>query len=108
MLAAHLNEARGLSFAADVLTIVRPPSDPWLTQALQRSGNRRTLEDALEETFGPGVTWRLVDGEETPASTDDEPAALSSGPAGDPAGVQSVLEIFEGTVRPAHENEGSA
>ena len=109
MLAAHLAEARSLSFDDGVLTVVRPPADPWLTQALQRSGNRSTLEEALRETFGADASWRLVDGVERtgPEPSDPSGETADSEPEGaEDAGVQSVLDIFDGTVRTAQESEG--
>ncbi|MDX1630300.1 MAG: DNA polymerase III subunit gamma/tau [Thermoanaerobaculia bacterium] len=105
MLAAHLAEAQDLSFSDGTLTIVRPPADPWLPQALERSGNRRALEDSLRETFGEDATWRLVDGRES--SPGIPPAENTGGaePDSDHPGLQSVLEIFDGAIRTEHADD---
>lgn len=108
MLAAHLAEAQDLTFSDGTLTIVRPPADPWLPQALERSGNRRALETSLRETFGDDATWRLVDGQEpSGGGRPRREKREAPDPDSDHPGVQSVLEIFDGTIRTERsEDEG--
>ncbi len=106
-LAAHLAEADGLVFDGGRLRIYAPPGDPWLTKALQRDSNRGVLAAALEAVWGGGADWRLVESaaRSTPAPQETkEKGAATSAVTADPR-VQTVLDIFGGTVESVVERE---
>jgi hypothetical protein len=98
VLAAHLGEAQALHVEGNELHIFRPPGDTSLDAALQRSGNRTVLEEALAEVCGPGARWRILDGDAAgaPPAAQTPPPTLAAA-AADPK-VQAVLEIFGGTI----------
>ncbi len=104
-LAAHLAEADDLVFEEGRLRILAPPGDPWLTKALQRDSNRSVMTAALEAVWGGGADWRLVE------SAAPRPAARASRDEAPPPAVtadprvQTVLDIFGGTVESVIERE---
>ncbi|MBZ0089789.1 MAG: hypothetical protein K8H90_05355, partial [Thermoanaerobaculia bacterium] len=96
VLAAHLRQAQRLEVEDGRLVVYHDPGDDWLGPALQRSGNRTTLDSALVEVYGPGTTWTLRDGE--PIADEEEGDGEVEEPQDHDATVQSVLQIFDGTV----------
>ncbi len=104
-LAAHLAEADGLVFEEGRLQIYAPPGDPWLTKALQRDSNRSVLAAALEAVWGGGSDWRLVESSAPrPAARESRATSPPPAVAADPR-VQTVLDIFGGTVESVIERE---
>jgi DNA polymerase-3 subunit gamma/tau len=105
-LAAHLRAADHLTFEGGLLRIHAPHEDPLLNQErLQRAANRRILDEALTAVWGDGARWKLVHGEPLPekAPTPAPPAAVEE-VLNDPR-VQTVLDIFGGSVESVVENE---
>jgi DNA polymerase III subunit gamma/tau len=105
-LAAHLREADRLVFAGGRLEIYAPPDDPWLNQErLQRPANRRVLDEAVAALWGAEARWRLLASE--PRAGNEEEAAAPAAVdevLSDPR-VQTVLDIFGGSVESVIENE---
>lgn len=104
-LAAHLTEAQGLELTDGRLTILAPPGDTWLQHTLERKSNAKLLEDAILAVWGPGVTWRLAAGSavsETESAA-PEPESPDLEAALDDPRVQTVLDIFGGSVESVEE-----
>jgi DNA polymerase-3 subunit gamma/tau len=101
-LAAHLAGAHDLSYDDGELTITVLPGDNWIRDRLRRKKNKETIESALAATWGKGTTWRLAEGE---AGADSPPAEgrQSPDPAVDDPRVQTVLDIFGGSVESVEE-----
>jgi DNA polymerase-3 subunit gamma/tau len=105
-LAAHLRSADRLSFEAGLLEIRAPHEDPLLNQQrLQRAANRAILDAALAEVWGEDARWKLAysapkDPSETTAPTPAAPVDVLHDPR-----VQTVLDIFGGSVESVVENE---
>lgn len=103
-LAAHLSEAQALSFADGKLDIVTPPGDTWLSQRLASPSNRAVLEEALATVFGAGAGWQLSTGEAQAAKpAASVTAAPTESPAQEHPGVQTLLDIFGGTIEKVEE-----
>ena len=101
-LAAHLSEAE-LVFEDGRLRIAHLPGDTWLASRLQQTANREVLEEALAAVWGPGTSWKLVEGVER--SREPVEAAPPPGAAvvvENPT-VQTVLDIFGGRVERVEE-----
>lgn len=104
-LAALLEECR-LHFDGDVLHIRPKSGDTLLEERLERSSNRRVLEDALSRVRGDGAAWKLE--ASAPAAETDrpEPEAPSAAEApqaapddaSDDPTVQRMLDLFGGRV----------
>jgi DNA polymerase-3 subunit gamma/tau len=111
-LAGHLRQAESLRFDDGVLHVTVAPDDEILADRLQRPNNRELLDRAVRESFGPDARWRSERGSGTAA-----PPTPAERPATEPAPdaqvqdnptVQTVLEIFDGTVEGVEdENEES-
>ncbi len=98
VLAAHLGQAQELRLDGQRLIVVQDPEDGWLGQALDRTGNRDTLELALREVLGEGATFEVHEGEvapraETPEREEEELPSEVDSPT-----VQAVLQIFDGAI----------
>ncbi|HWM91397.1 MAG TPA: DNA polymerase III subunit gamma/tau [Thermoanaerobaculia bacterium] len=104
-LAAHLTEADGISFADGRLTIARMPGDTWLESRLQQTANRQVIDEAVAAVWGPGTTWRTVQGEGRKAAELQAAQAASAAGAvvSDNPTVQTVLDIFGGRVERVEE-----
>ncbi len=106
-LAAHLSGANSLTFADGLLRISVPPGDAWLRDRLARDSNRDTLEDALAAIWGKRAKWKIVEQEATVAAEETSPKDEAAQKALEDPRVQSVLEIFGGSVesvKPAKEH----
>ncbi len=101
-LAAHLGEAESLILDDGVLTIVAPPGDQWLRNTLDRKTNSQILDEAIAETLGAGIRWRLTEGQGKKAAPEEpvpaEPGNGKLSEALDNPRVQAVLDIFGGSV----------
>jgi hypothetical protein len=96
-LAARL-EGATLEFAAGELRIALAGDDDSARVQIERPSNRELLDAALAAAFGAGARWRLVESALAPAKpAAAPPAAESPAPAADPR-VQTVLDIFGGSV----------
>jgi DNA polymerase-3 subunit gamma/tau len=105
-LAAQVESLAQLEFAHGVLTLHVPAGDTLLSRALTRETNRETFARSVAEVWGPGASWRIVEGE--------RPKPALAVAAGDPVlahpTVQAALDIFGGTVEsiePAPHSEES-
>ena len=98
VLAAHLRQAQRLHLEGQILTIFQDPEDHWLEQALQRTGNRKTLDSALVELFGSEANWTVQDGDRVPGTTNQEVPPETPETEPDDTVLQAVLQIFDGTV----------
>jgi hypothetical protein len=99
----HLDHAEKLLFSEGRLVIVSPPGDPWLANALQRGNNRQVLEQALAAVWGPGVSWRLMEGSGKRETSTEIPSVKLELVAENPT-VQTILDIFGGRVEKVEEH----
>lgn len=96
-LAAHLSGANSLDFRDGVLEISVPRGDTWLHDRLERPANRRVLEEAMAKTWNSQATWKIVE-KDLPRSAPQTEVEDASREALDDPRVQTVLEIFGGSV----------
>ncbi|HYN20681.1 MAG TPA: DNA polymerase III subunit gamma/tau [Thermoanaerobaculia bacterium] len=101
LLAAHLSAAE-LTFAEGRLTITLP-GDAWLETRLQQPGNRQVIEEALAAIWGPGTTWRMIQGEGKKSDPSEEESSAASAVVSENPTVQTVLDIFGGRVERVEE-----
>lgn len=97
-LAAHLAGANSLEFSAGVLKISVPEGDTLLRDRLDRSANRQVVEDALAATWNKEATWKLVEEDLAPVKPEKPSESTASHKALNDPRVQTVLEIFGGSV----------
>ncbi len=108
-LAAHLSGAKSLQFHDRTLEISVPSGDTWLRERLAKEANRLTLEEALRATWGEGSGWKLIEDESASSkNTKGKPESTSGVTADDKVlddpRVQTVLEIFGGSVESVKES----
>ena len=72
-----------------------PPGDHWLQDRLGRKANRELVEGALGEIWGEGSRWKII---ERKATEQPRPRAEATEEALADPRVQTVLEIFGGSV----------
>jgi len=99
-LAAHLGSPESIEFSNPLLRIFTAPGDTWLSEALERSGNKEILAGCLTEIWGPSARWTILE-----RALEDK--AASEGKGSDPPGsdpvlqhpfIQTALEIFGGSA----------
>jgi DNA polymerase III subunit gamma/tau len=85
------------------LTIASPPGDTWLGGRLQQPSNRQVLDEVVPLILGPGVSWQVVEARAA-APAGREPVAVPVAPTvvENPT-VQTILDIFGGTVERVEE-----
>ena len=108
-LAGHLRHAEALRLDGETLEIVISPDDDLLPGRLQKPTNSQLLDRALAEVFGPGARWKTARGSGSVAP-DREQGAAEAQPheeVQDNPTVQTVLEIFDGTVERVDETQES-
>ncbi len=93
-LAAQVESLAELEFADGVLNLHAPAGDAILARALARATNREAFERSLAEVWGPGASWRIVEG---PAPRTAAAPAFDDPVLAHPT-VQAALDIFGGTV----------
>ncbi len=114
-LAGHLRHAEALRLDGTTLEIVISPDDDILPGRLQKASNRQLLDRALAEVLGPDVTWKTARGTGSvapgQASAADPDQGHGEGQPHDQVQdnptVQTVLEIFDGTVERVDEPQES-
>jgi len=101
-LAARLDHCR-LAWEDGVLRIEGPEED---VATLERSANRRALEDATREVWGPDAKHRLVR-TETKTEAPEQPERNKEAPPSvtEDETVQTVLDLFGGTVEAVEEHD---
>ncbi len=108
-LAGHLRQAESLRFEDGVLQITFAPDDDLLRSRLERPNNRELLDRATREVFGPDARWESVRGTGSvtppPAAAQETPEPAPEEEVRDNPTVQTVLEIFDGTVERVDEND---
>jgi len=108
-LAGHLRHAEEIVLDGETLRIVISPDDDLLPGRLDKPRNRELLDRVLGEVFGPKIRWQTARGSgsvaprQEPAA--DEPATQDQ--VQDNPTVQTVLEIFDGTVERVDEDQES-
>ncbi|MEE2778517.1 MAG: DNA polymerase III subunit gamma/tau [Acidobacteriota bacterium] len=100
-LAARLRQCQKLAFRDGQLTVILPPGDPLLQEALERAANREILDDAVRKAWGENASWKLEIGEAPAQDAADVDAAASSVP--EHPVVQSALDLFAGTIETIEE-----
>lgn len=110
-LAAHLRESQP-RFEGSVLRLNVPPGDTTLRRRMERDDNRTVVEQALRASFGPAGRWEIVEASTTSATTPPPVGAVSVDRpparalvAEEHETVQTVLEIFGGSVESVEPNE---
>jgi DNA polymerase-3 subunit gamma/tau len=100
-LAAHLAGAHCLEYSEGELRICTPVGDTWIRDRLAQKKHRRTLEAALAATWSEESRWRLVE-EDAPRAAPEpsEPPEQIDDPR-----VQTLLDIFGGSVESADDSE---
>jgi DNA polymerase-3 subunit gamma/tau len=114
-LAGHLRQAESLRFEDGMLHVTLASDDDILASRLERPNNRELLDRTVREVFGAEARWRSERGSGTvaqppPKAAEERPTAEASEDAQvqDNPTVQTVLEIFDGTVEGVEdENEES-
>lgn len=112
-LAAHLRESQP-RFQDAVLHLHVPAGDPTLRRRLERDENREIVERVLRASFGPAGRWEIVElaaapGAPAPGAEARPPERAAPPPqvvaAAEHETVQTVLEIFGGSVESVEPNE---
>lgn len=108
-LAGHLRQAESLHFEDGVLRITLARDDDLLRSRLDRPNNSELLDRVTREVFGPDARWESVRGTGTvtppPAAEKESPEPAPEEEVRDNPTVQTVLEIFDGTVERVDEND---
>ena len=100
-LAAHLAGAQCLEYSDRELRICTSVGDTWIRDRLAQEKHRQTLEVALAATWSAESHWRLVE-EDAPR---EAPAPSESQEEIDDPRVQTILDIFGGSVESADDSE---
>jgi DNA polymerase-3 subunit gamma/tau len=113
-LAAHLRESRP-SFTDGVLRLHVAPGDSTLRRRLERDENREVVNRLLRDSFGPTGRWEILEGSapaasaatsaQAPPAAHRSVAPLRSAAIEEHETVQTVLEIFGGSVESVEPNE---
>jgi DNA polymerase III subunit gamma/tau len=103
-LAALLEEAEDRRFADGCLQIVLAPGDRMLRARLERDNNRQVLEQALARAWGDGTRWELVEGVGRPPAPAPEIGAVKLELVAENPTIQTILDIFGGTVEKVEEH----
>lgn len=115
-LAAHLRESQP-RFQDGVLRLLVPAGDPALRRRLERDENREVVERVLRAAFGTASRWEIIEiaapaGAPPPGPEARSPERVAPPPqmvaAAEHETVQTVLEIFGGSVESVEPNEETA
>jgi len=108
-LAGHLRHAEAIRLEGKTLEIVISPDDDILPGRLKKPTNSQLLDRALAEVLGPDMRWTTARGTgsvaPTPEQDADDPEPQEQ--VQDNPTVQTVLEIFDGTVERVDETQES-
>jgi DNA polymerase-3 subunit gamma/tau len=91
-LAAQLGSAREGGLQGDTFTLYFPASSRFLMESVQKTANKRMVEDALARVAGGRVVLRCQEAPEEPAGPESQ---------GRPSGeVRKLIERFGGEIQP--------